>query len=272
MQTKVVPLTGDSPPEIPLLNAPLERVIAQVRFPTILSIQKPSAVAEFQEALRVDYPHLHRDSVKSIELGPELEPNFSEAVVWRFADQSKSALWRVSLGIDFVALETSAYDSRSNFLDRFANVLAGVEECFNPAETQRIGLRYIDRLTDGAVAKIAELIQPSVLGILQPNVETIEKLQQATVHSMTQAQFKVIEGAIQGRWGNLPPNTTYDADVLKPISKESWVLDLDMFSNKASRFKTQELFALTTAFAERVYSVFRLMITDGFMKFYGGTP
>lgn len=104
MLAEPTPLGAESPAEVPLRDAPLERVIAQVRFPPILSIHKTDGVADFQEALRADYPHLHRNDVRNIEIGPGLEPNISEAVVWRLADRPEPAEWRVSLGKDFVAL------------------------------------------------------------------------------------------------------------------------------------------------------------------------
>ena len=46
------PMSGPSPAEVPLPQAPLVRVIAQVRFPTILSIRNPDQVAAFQETVR----------------------------------------------------------------------------------------------------------------------------------------------------------------------------------------------------------------------------
>ena len=177
-----------------------------------------------------------------------------------------------SLGIDFVALETSRYGSGNDFLGRLGTVLAGVETCFRPAEAQRLGLRYIDRLEGEAVHRIGELVQPSVLGILKPEGGPPDVLREATGHLMTQAQFVAAEGAIQGRWGNLPPNATYDPDALQPIGEPSWVLDLDMFSLKALPFKSDELVGMTEAFAKRTYSVFRLMVTEEFLRFYGGRP
>ena len=270
MQVEPTPLCAESPAEVPLTNAPLARVIAQVRFPPILSIHKADSVAEFQEALRADYPHLQRNDVRNIEIGPGRGPNISEAVIWRLADRSEPATWRVSLAMDFVALETSRYGSRNEFLGRLRTVLASVETCFGPAEAQRLGLRYIDRLEGEAVHRIGELVQPSVLGILQSKGGPSDALREATAHLMTQARFVAAEGAIQGRWGNLPPNATYDPDALQPIKEPSWVLDLDMFSLDALPFNSDELVGMTEAFAKRTYSVFRLMVTDEFLRFYGG--
>jgi hypothetical protein len=52
----VNPLVATPPPEVPLINAPLVRVIAQVRFPPILSIEQQAFVGSFQEAIRAEYP------------------------------------------------------------------------------------------------------------------------------------------------------------------------------------------------------------------------
>ena len=89
---------------------------------------------------------------------------------------------------------------------------------------------------------------------------------------MTQAQFVAEEGAIQGRWGNLPANATYDPDALPPVGEPSWVLDLDMFSLQALPFKSDELVGMAEAFSKRTYTVFRLMVTEEFLTFYGGRP
>ncbi len=266
------PLETEIPVEVPLLEAPLVQVIAQIRFPPILSIRKEDNVADFQEALRADYPHLQRNEVKNIDIGPGQDTSISEAVIWRLADRPEPATWRVSLGVDFVALETRNYNSRRDFLDRLGTVVTGVESCIRPAEAQRVGLRYIDRLEGQAFDRIGDLVRGNVLGILQPEEGSCDTLRKATVHSMTQVQFQAAEGMIRGWWGNLPPNATYDPDALQPTGQHSWVLDLDMFSPHASTFRSDELVVMTESFAKRIYSVFRLMVNDEFLRFYRGMP
>ncbi|MCY4200042.1 MAG: TIGR04255 family protein [Gammaproteobacteria bacterium] len=272
MLAKPTPLGTESPTEVPLLNAPLARVVAQVRFPPILAIRKIDGMVDFQEALRADFPHLQRNDIRSVEVEPGREPNVSETVIWRLSDGPEPTAWRVSLGIDFVALDTYRYVSREDFLDRLRKVLDSVAACFEPAEAQRLGLRYIDRLERSALHEIGQLIQPGVLGIFSPGGGSPDILRKATAHLMTEAQFAAEEGAIQGRWGNLPANATYDPDTLQPIGEESWVLDLDMFSLQALPFKSDELISTTRTFSKRLYSVFRLMVTEEFLRFYGGQP
>ena len=268
MQAEPQPLATEIPANVHLPNTPLARVLAQVRFPPILSISKADAVADFQESLRSIYPHLNREEVRNVDLTKN-EPDVTKATIWRLADRERAAQWRVSLGSDFVALETAAYTSREDFLARLRTAVANVQEHFRPADAKRIGLRYVDRLTGDAVGRIGELVQPSVLGLLRPDETSPTALRNATVHLVTQAQLLAAEGVIQGRWGNLPPNTTYDPTVLDPVDGPTWVLDLDMFVQDTMPFEADMLAAKAGCFARRLYSVFRQMVTDEFLLFYG---
>ena len=267
------PLNPTPTPEVPLPRAPLARVIAQARFPPILAIRDPDKVAVLQEALRETYPNLSQDQVHSIELGGGETPDVRQGLIWRLADREKDPRWRVSLGVDFVALETSAYNSRDDFLDRLRTVLSAVEQAFEPASARRLGLRYIDRLTDEAVDRVGELIHPGVLGIIRPPGNPESELGESVTHLMTEAQFLARDGArVQGRWGQLPENATYDPTALEPVDKPSWVLDLDMFTTESQAFASEDLVTTATGFAKCLYWLIRQMVTEEFLRFYGGEP
>ena len=189
-------------PEVHLLRAPLARVIAQARFPLILAIRDPGRVAVLQDALRETYPNLSQDQVHSIELPGGQAPNVRQALIWRLADREKDPRWRVSLGVDFVALETSSYESRNDFLGRLRTVVSAVEEAFEPASASRFGLRYIDRLTGEAVDRIGDLIRPDILGIVRSPENPHSALRESLTHLMTEAQFLAQNGArVQGTLG-----------------------------------------------------------------------
>ncbi len=267
------PLNPTPTPEVPLPRAPLERVIAQVRFPPILTIRDPDKVAVFQEAIRETYPNLSQEQVHSIEVHGGQAPSISQGQVWRLADRARDPRWRVSLGVDFVALETSSYDSRSDFLERLQTVLAAVEHGFRPASATRLGLRYIDRLTDDAVDQVAELVHPDVLGIIKPARNPHAVLGESVVHLMTEVQFLAQNAArVQGRWGLLPANVTYDPDALEPVGNRSWVLDLDMYTTESQTFESEKLLTTATGFAKCLYWLFRQMVKDDFLRYYGGNP
>lgn len=268
----VTPLSGGPPAEVPLAFAPLARVIAQARFAPILAIRNPDKVASFQEAIRATYPVLQEEPIQQITIGPLGVPAAREGVIWRFGDRENQPQWRVSLCTDFVAIETFAYESRADFVSRFEHVVQALEQSFKPAQCQRLGVRYIDRMKGEAVARIAELISPKILGIALPNGEPPLSLGDAVLHLMTEASFAAQEGQITARWGSLPENATYDPNALEPIDKPSWILDLDMFTTAPVAFQSEVLASTAKAFAERIYAVFREMVTDEFLRFHGGNP
>jgi hypothetical protein len=57
------PLVVPLPTEVPLKDAPLVRVIAQLRFPDSLSVGQRDSIAPFQEAIRAKYPVLRQTAV-----------------------------------------------------------------------------------------------------------------------------------------------------------------------------------------------------------------
>lgn len=267
------PLRSLPTSEVHLPRSPLAQVVAQVRFPPILAIHGPETVAGFQEALREAYPHLSKHQVHTIDLAVGPTPNVNQDVVWRLADRERDPRWQVSLGAGFVSLATTGYDSRRNFLGRLRAVVSAVEETFRPADTQRLGLRYIDRLTGDAVERINDLVRPEILGIMRPSGASSSALAGSIAHVMTEAQFVARnDSRVQGRWGVLPPNATHDPDVLEPIADTSWVLDLDMFTSVPQPFTSEDLLTTATSFAECLYWLFREMVSEEFLSFYGGEP
>ena len=265
------PLCSMPTSEVPLPRSPLAQVIAQVRFPPILAIHGPETVAGFQEALRETYPHLSKHQVHIIDLTGDPTPNINQDVMWRLADREQDPQWQVSLGTGFVSLATTGYDSRQNFLDRLRTVVSAVEHTFKPADAQRLGLRYIDRLTGEAVERIDDLIRPEILGIMCPSGTSSSALTESIAHVMTEAQFVARnDSRVQGRWGMLPPNATHDPNVLEPIADPSWVLDLDMFTSVPQPFTNENLLTTATSFAECLYWLFREIVSEEFLSFYGG--
>jgi len=257
------PLIAAVPSEIPLRNAPLVRVIAQLRFPLVIAIQQRDFVAPFQEAIRKSYPVLRQEQVQGMVLAP---PNLPIAVppttVWRFSDTSGD--WRVSLAPEFLALETTKYSSRTDFLSRLQQVVRALAEHVEPEVIDRLGVRYIDRITVDSVDEISRLVRPEVLGFIASKAAT--HLQ----HSLSESVFAVNDNRLLARWGTLPPNATYDPAALEAVPQRSWVLDLDLFREKPQRFAVDELLMEAKQFAERIYAVFRWAVTPEFLRRHGG--
>jgi uncharacterized protein (TIGR04255 family) len=261
------PLGGPSPSEVSLPHAPLAAVLAQLRFPGILKIDSKEAVAPFQEQVRRDYPLFEQEPTQQIEVqmgpsGPTVRQVAGNA--WRFRDASKH--WRVSLLTDSVSIETDNYASRNDFLARWTKILAAIERNFEPQIALRIGMRYIDRITEEPLEIIDQLVRSDVLGVAHP------PLRKHVRHALSEASLAIDEGQMLLRWGVMPPNGTIDPLVLKPIPEVSWILDIDVSSDMQRPFAHAALEGCFRALAARAYSVFRYITTERFLKTYGATP
>lgn len=258
------PFTASVPPEVPLPEAPLVRVVAQVRFPAILSLAEPSRVARFQEIVRGPYPALVREDIQSVEVGSSGMLRVDPSPVYRLSDAASE--WRVSLAPSFLALETTAYGSRADFLRRFEVVLEALDTSIQPGVVQRFGMRYIDRIPSrdrrGGAALFREPLA-SMWSAFDP---------EAAPAVISQVHFRSGVRQILARFGMLPESATIDPAVLEPISEPSWVLDLDMSRSDERKFDRAEILADAGEFARRIYSVFRFMVTDEFLRRFGGKP
>lgn len=258
------PLVSPTPLEVPLKAPPLVRVIAQLRFPEVLSVEQRTFVAPFQEAIRTTYPVLRQEHAQDILLGPTGITQARPQVAWRFSDSEGH--WRVSLTPEFLALETTRYTSRSDFFGRLKSVTEALRVHVQPSQLDRVGVRYIDRITGDAVDDIARLVRAEVRGI----TGTIAA--KHAMHAISESLF-VLEGAqILARWGCLPKGMTVDPAAIEPASEKSWILDLDMFSAAPMPFVVDDVDAMARSFAERIYTIFRWAVTEEFLVRCGGEP
>jgi uncharacterized protein (TIGR04255 family) len=264
MSDTVDPFVAPPPAEVPLQNAPLVRVIAQLRFPEILSIEQREFVAPFQEAIRAAYPVLRQEQTHGVVLGPNGLVPARPQIAWRFG--ALDGHWRVSLTPGFLALETTRYVSRSDFFGRLRAATVALDEHIDPARLDRLGVRYIDRITGAAVDDLSTLVRAEVRGITGTLAAT------HAVRALSESIFEVDDARLLGRWGVLPPGDTIDPSALEPGTEKSWILDLDMFSVGPVPFVVDQVIARAQGYAERIYAVFRWAVTDEFLVRYGGRP
>lgn len=258
------PFVGPPPPEVPLTNAPLVRVIAQIRFPLIVTIEQRDFIGPFQEAIRKQYPILRQEQTQGMFFSPNRFAPTTPHTAWRFSDLEDS--WRVSLSSDFLALDTGSYTSRSDFFQRFEHVLAALNDHVQPGVIDRLGVRYIDRVMGEQLNNIKNLIRTEMSGILG---STHTKYVQS---ALTEALFTLDEAQILARWGYLPAGATTDPSAIVPAEKPSWILDMDMSRTKQRQFDAGQIVHEANEFAERIYSLFRWAVTPEFLRIYGGKP
>lgn len=266
MPTSASPLVGPPPDEVPLSHAPLVRVVAQVRFPLIASVERREFIAPFQEAIRREYPVLRQEQNRGLVIGPQGMQQAPSNTAWRFHDANGT--WRVTLASDFVALETTSYTRRRDFLSRIRSIAQALADHIGPQVVDRLGVRYIDRISGKNLEDLPKLVRPEVAGILGT------ALAEQARHSISENLFVLPDdaGQVTARWGLVPPRGTVDPGAVEAIEEASWLLDIDAFQAETRPLDVDTLVEQARSFAERIYSIFRWAVTDEFLRRYGGQP
>lgn len=266
MTANETPLTGPPPAEVPLTDAPFVRVIAQVRFPLVASVERRDFIAPFQEAIRAEYPVLRPEQSRSVVLGQQGVMDARANTAWRFHDASGA--WRITLAPDFLALETGRYTSRDDFLDRLKRVLEALVAHVDPKVIDRLGVRYIDRVAGANLGDLPQLVRPEVCGVLSTPLTSHAR------HSISESVFDLPAdaGRVMTRWGLVPARGTVDPAAVDAIDEPSWLLDVDAFRAETRELDVEAAVRQARAFAERIYSIFRWAVTDEFLRRYGGQP
>lgn len=258
------PLADPVPDEVPLPNAPLLRVIAQVRFPPVMSIQRPEFVGPFQEAIRSSYPVLRPEREVGAVVGAQGVTEVQSGSIWRFHDSS--GIWRTSLATNFLALETTRYTSRDDFLARLMSLLEALDTHIGLGLVDRLGVRYIDRILWEGSAAARSMVRPEIMGVLAA------PFADASAQALTEIVFRMgqTDSRLKARWGTIPAHHTIDPATLEPVDKSTWVLDLDAFTTEARAMDVDSIVAQARHFAERIYAFFRWSVTDEFLRRFGG--
>lgn len=258
------PFLALPPREVALPDAPLVRVLCQIRFPDVAAVASRDFIAGFQEAVRPNYPVLRNERSVGMWFGPEDAKPLPSSSVWRFFDLDGA--WRLSLAPQFLALETTAYRSKADFLERLRDALRALDAHVQPKLVDRLGIRYVDRLTGDALARISELVRPEVRGIVGTPAAA------HALHAVAETLFAREDGKLLARWGRLPPNVSLEPTTIEPVAQECWMLDLDAFADQPTPFSIDRVMADVARFCDRIYAFFRWAVTDDFLRHFGGSP
>ena len=209
--------------EVHLHDAPLAKVLTQVQFSRTPQLVSDAAEAQIAEALG-RYPVRRRAVPPALVINGQAVPTpQAPTTVLTFADPTGA--WQVTLTDTAVALETSEYESRDDFCERALEVFRAVASTALPPVVDRVGLRYIDRLSGAALSRVPEYVTPPLHALFGHTAPEL-----GLEHSVTDSLIKISgEDALQVRTGLLPPQASFDP-ALPPLAGESWVLDMDAYT------------------------------------------
>ena len=252
------PFQGPVPQSIPLPQTPLTAVLAQIRFPEVLSITRPDFVSEFQEEIRADYPNCEQSAEYLIELRPS-SGNQAISQKWTFDDSNRR--WRTTLATGFLALETRSYTSRTDFIARFALLADALSKTIQPRLMTRIGIRYVDRIYGDALPHLSRFVRPEVLGTYSESRH--EKIEQ----TWTQLTARANPGKLTTRWGLMPQGMSHEPNLMPPIDEVCWFLDTDAYLEfeEPEEFESTLIRQHLECLANRSFGFFRWAVSDEFL-------
>lgn len=246
-------------------RSPLQLVVCQVRFEEIPSVADPRVALAVHDRLGGRsgiYPVLEQLKGEQVEVkvgigGAPISTQQSPLSGWRLLTQDKD--WTVALLPGSAALETTNYSTWADeFSPRLNELLDAVAAVIAPALEQRLGLRYVDLLTEPDVQQPAgwrgrvvdELLGP----ILHPRFG-------AGVRS-SQQQLELDAGAgvrCTLRHGVLPDRTK--------AHRTNYLLDWDVFREQAKPFDIEDLKVAATSFNHLALQLFQQAITPDMAAF-----
>jgi uncharacterized protein (TIGR04255 family) len=232
---------------------PLELVICQLRFPTILSISAGEPAA-FQDLIREEYPIYKREDGESIvskEMPKELSilfsqlpfPKIPEAIVYKFFTGDE--LKYLSLKSDFLAYTDKKYQNWDDFKTRIIEAKSHFENIYKPAFYSRVGLRYQDVLNKKLLGLEGEswdkLLNNSICGFLAENniKDSIEELNNSTLFKVDEVKngfVRINHGLAQTDDGQQSYKIDADFFVSERRDKDEIAGILDAFHGMAGYF------------------------------------
>lgn len=226
-----------------------------VRYPTVLRVSDPSALGQFQDALRDEFPEFSEQQQLAFAIAPGNPPQqMISGRTFRFG--TADGTWGVSLGPDSLTLEAGAgrYTSYESFSERFGRVWTAFASQFGPSRVLFQGLRYINHWEQDIDPRDwARLINPELLGPAGG-----EHLGEGLIYAVSELRFQRSDGLLHFRHGLAPAG---------PESANGYLLDFDYFTEVApARLDAECLIERFDVFHGVIWDFFRWCLTEAAME------
>ena len=208
-------------------KSPLRLVIGQIRFTIMSRFEQKGFIADFQEAIRADYPKASRETVVTYQLSPTgVNSESNNTTAWRFS--SKDLLWAVVINEAALTLETRSYSSMQDFIDRFQRLLEIGQETLEITDRLRLGLRYINEIRYPTATEALKdwqlLLNPKLVGL-----DAADLLSGQTNHTLQEIQVSRPDGIFAIRHGLLKGTAVPPLPKEEPIDGRFYLIDLDYY-------------------------------------------
>ena len=237
---------------------PLDEVICQLRFPTILQVATENP-AQFQNAIRHKYPLYNREGPLSAGLPKEIADILAAVPVpmglqqseHRFLTEDESRI--ITLTQDFIAIAEKEYSSWESCRTEVGNAESAFREIYQPSFYSRIGLRYRDVVDRNELGledcPWSELLNPHIAGVLGA-----DDLKDEPQDIRTQSLIRLPE--VPGGFVRLSHGLSQRPEERTQV----YLIDADFYTEERSEL--DDAFAKLDSFNEIAGRLFRWAVTD----------
>lgn len=222
-------------PRVIYTNNPLEQVICQLRFPTILRIVN-EIPARYQDTIRQEYPLYEPKQEGKFDLPKQLLEQLPSDALNLLGQINEKAYnftsidehWTTSLTKDFMALTTNNYTRWETFREHLRRPFEALLNEYTPTFFSRVGLRYQNvirrSVLDLSDTPWSELLKPYIAGPL-----AAPELNSDAIKNTTQT----VEILLENDYGKVKIRHGFAVD--QKTGEICYLIDNDFFAEKIER-------------------------------------
>jgi uncharacterized protein (TIGR04255 family) len=246
-----------------LERSPLILVVCQVRHEENNAARDPKRAFQVHEAIKDHYPVLEEQVGQQLTItagaaGVQAVPGAQQRG-WKM--RSEDQQWNAVVMPDSFSLETTSYSDWPDFSARFEVLTRAVAAAIEPSLEQRVGLRFIDRITHPDVASArdwARWIDEAFLGPIA---------HKTVGEAVTSSQQIVQLDAGEGRSMILRHGAIRDADA---GGEWAYLFDQDCYVQRGRRFDSSDVLAALESLHTLALQVFQQAITAELYEYLKG--
>lgn len=259
-----MPMTLPALDDRPLGRSPLAVVVFQVKYEQNLSVGAGDTGLRVHEQLggpdgryvRVEPVQMANSAIQVSPLGLSQLPSSSvPSRGFRMTNENGTLI--LSLMPEFASVETTAYGAwKDDFRERIREFLDALAQHLNPRVEERIGLRYVNRITEPEVSIPSDfqgILSDGLLGAVAN-----EFWGPGVTGSQQQLELDVGDGIrCVLRHGTLPRSTG--------IGLEGYLLDIDTFRAQPRRFGLDSIMQACDKLNEAALGIFQESLAKGYL-------
>lgn len=238
---------------------PLIEVVAQLRFPQIMSISV-DIPARFQEEIRKKFPIVQTQRAVNFAFSSLVAPVEQTKLFYEFISEDRN--YKFTLSDDAISLSASKYSRWEEFFEHLRTGFSAFCKIYEPPYFDRVGLRYVDLINRSALGLQhvlwPDLVRPTLLGALADSELAINQIKSCLTSFLVSGDGYVC--AVNCGYPN--PDILPTEQKVIASDGDLLIIDMDFYSAAGSTVKTNDAFKELAKYNSQVRNAFHWAIKE----------